>query len=182
MFSLLSFSALPYPAVHHKSKSSWTQSDDELLTKLAIKYEGDRKWLKKISDHFPGRDSRNCWYRLNCSSLNPLVKRGAWSEEEDKKLVEAFSEVGRDWKELSSRIPGRSIYAVRYRWRNHLNPELKHGNWSEEEDRILSEAHKRIGDKWVAISKELPGRSDISIRKRWYSVLRFIHEEEGTTD
>ena len=46
----------------------------------------------------------------------------------------------------------------RERWLNHLDPSLKKGEWSKEEDDILLRAQAKWGNSWTRIAELLPGR------------------------
>ena len=50
---------------------------------------------------------------------------------------------------ISSHLPGRIGKQCRERWHNHLNPDIKRGKWTEEEDDLIVKAHLDYGNKWA---------------------------------
>ena len=44
------------------------------------------------------------------------------------------------------------------RWCNQLNPTVKRGPFTAEEDRQILAAHAIHGNKWAIISRTIPGR------------------------
>jgi len=100
-------------------------------------------------------------------------KKNAWTAEEDATLARVIAEFGHGhWTKVAAWLPGRMGRQCRERWFNHLAPEVKKGDWSKEEDQLIVAAVREHGTKWSLIQKLLVGRSDNSIKNRYYSAIR----------
>ncbi|EMS63109.1 Transcription factor RAX2 [Triticum urartu] len=76
------------------------------------------------------------------------VKRGPWSPEEDAMLKAYIEErgTGNNWIALPHKIGlKRCGKSCRLRWLNYLRPNIKHGDFTPEEDSIICKLYISIG-------------------------------------
>ncbi|CAA2944471.1 myb-related 330-like [Olea europaea subsp. europaea] len=102
------------------------------------------------------------------------TNKGAWTKEEDQRLINYIRLHGEGcWRSLP-KAAGllRCGKSCRLRWINYLRPDLKRGNFTEEEDDIIIKLHSLLGNKWSLIAARLPGRTDNEIKNYWNTHIK----------
>lgn len=115
----------------------------------------------------------------SCDKLN--LKRGLWTAEEDAKVLAHVSKHGTsNWtsapKKAGLRRCGKSC---RLRRTNYLRPDLKHHNFTSQEEELIIRLHAAIGSRWAIIAQQLPGRTDNDVKNYWNTKLRRKLSEMG---
>nr|AVI04856.1 transcription factor MYB3 [Amaranthus tricolor] len=102
------------------------------------------------------------------------TNKGAWTKEEDQRLIDYIRLHGEGcWRSLP-KAAGllRCGKSCRLRWINYLRPDLKRGNFTEEEDELIIKLHSLLGNKWSLIAGRLPGRTDNEIKNYWNTHIK----------
>ncbi|GMY33318.1 transcription factor MYB63-like [Fagus crenata] len=102
------------------------------------------------------------------------VKRGPWSPAEDLRLITFIQKHGHDnWRALPKQAGLlRCGKSCRLRWINYLRPDVKRGNFTQEEEETVRKLHEAWGNRWSKIASHLPGRTDNEIKNVWNTHLK----------
>ncbi|XP_069729379.1 snRNA-activating protein complex subunit 4 [Phaenicophaeus curvirostris] len=150
-------------------RKEWTKDEDQMLLELVQEMRvGNHIPYKKIAYYMEGRDSAQLIYRWT-KSVDPSLKKGPWTPEEDAMLLAAVKKYGaRDWYKIRTEVPGRSDAQCRDRYLKALHCDVKKGKWSLEEEEQLVELVQKHGlGHWSKIASELTHRTGSQCLSKW---------------
>ncbi|GIL76271.1 hypothetical protein Vretifemale_5875, partial [Volvox reticuliferus] len=154
----------------------WSEADDDMLKALVAKYGAD--WVA-VAEGFGGRfdrhQVRDRWHGV--MKANGPRRVGKWTPEEDAKLTQAVDQHGQRWTEVAPHVAGRTARQCRERYVNLLQPGLKFGPFSPEEQQVVVAACKELQAAygriiWVRVAERLPGRTDDQCRRAYEGLVK----------
>ncbi|CAG9324448.1 unnamed protein product [Blepharisma stoltei] len=150
-------------------------------TPLICHVEGDIFYVPCILS------SNSCEFKPLLQPITPpesrtdASKSSGWSINEDIVLYRIVEARGlKAWSAIAKELNAvmhqknevRNGRQCRERWYNHVDPSLKKGEWTPEEDMYILEQQQLIGNKWSEIARGLTGRTENSVKNRWKSMVK----------
>lgn len=109
-------------------------------------------------------------------------KRNPWQPHEDAKVLELVAKYGQSWAVVASMMEGRTGKQIRDRFLNKLKSNIRRGDWTPEEDKLLLTLYYQLGHKWSKIATYLPGRTEGQVKNRFYSHIKKRIDGHGGHD
>ncbi|RHN75554.1 putative transcription factor MYB-HB-like family [Medicago truncatula] len=106
-------------------KGPWTPHEDMILTEYVNKHgEGNWNFVQKNSGLL--RCGKSCRLRW-ANHLRPNLKKGSFSEEEEKIIIELHAKLGNKWARMATQLPGRTDNEIKNFWNTRMKRRQRAG-------------------------------------------------------
>ncbi|KAL0863361.1 hypothetical protein Bca101_042479 [Brassica carinata] len=99
-------------------KGPWTPAEDQLLIAYVDKH-GEGNWNAVQKHSGLSRCGKSCRLRW-VNHLRPSLKKGAFTDEEEQRVIELHASMGNKWARMAAQLPGRTDNEIKNFWNTRL--------------------------------------------------------------
>eukprot|EP01066_Platyproteum_vivax_P013090 Platyproteum_vivax@DN5954_c0_g1_i2.p1 len=183
--------SLAYPSLdecHASTNRAWSKDEDDLLVVL-VQSIAENDWAE-VARHFTMRSEEEClkrWQILSPPTSGESKGRSSgrepWNNDEDKLLYQLVMQFGPSrWTEVASILneklrSRRLAKQCRERWISHVDPSVRRGEWSEDEDLTIMTKQLEWGNRWADIARQMKGRTTHAVKNRFHQLMRLKSQD-----
>ncbi|CAB4308278.1 unnamed protein product [Prunus armeniaca] len=99
-------------------KGPWTAAEDQTLMEYVRKH-GEGNWNAVQRNSGLNRCGKSCRLRW-ANHLRPNLKKGVFSPEEERRILELHAKYGNKWARMASQLPGRTDNEIKNYWNTRV--------------------------------------------------------------
>lgn len=106
-------------------KGPWSAGEDAVLIDY-VKKHGEGNWNAVQRNTGLQRCGKSCRLRW-ANHLRPNLKKGAFSSDEERLIIDLHSKLGNKWARISAHLPGRTDNEIKNYWNTRVKRRLRQG-------------------------------------------------------
>ncbi|XP_007020787.2 PREDICTED: myb-like protein A [Theobroma cacao] len=106
-------------------KGPWTAAEDAVLAEY-VRTHGEGNWNAVQKNTGLARCGKSCRLRW-ANHLRPNLKKGAFSPEEERIIVELHAKMGNKWARMATQLPGRTDNEIKNYWNTRVKRKQRQG-------------------------------------------------------
>ncbi|KAI3736811.1 hypothetical protein L2E82_26798 [Cichorium intybus] len=166
-------------------KGPWTPEEDIILVSY-IQQHGPGNWRSVPTSTGLLRCSKSCRLRWT-NYLRPGIKRGNFTEQEDKMIIHLQALLGNRWAAIASYLPQRTDNDIKNYWNTHLKKRLHNyrtNSGQENHHRQQGASTSSSSSEATTVAKgqwERKLQTDIHMAKQALSDALSLHNKSSTS-
>nr|QCA48048.1 MYB33a [Petunia x hybrida] len=106
-------------------KGPWTSAEDAILVDYVTKH-GEGNWNAVQKHSGLARCGKSCRLRW-ANHLRPDLKKGAFTPEEERRIIELHAKMGNKWARMAAELPGRTDNEIKNYWNTRIKRRQRAG-------------------------------------------------------
>ncbi|CAM8949788.1 unnamed protein product [Rhodiola kirilowii] len=126
-------------------KGPWTAAEDAILIEYVNK-NGEGNWNAVQRNSGLQRCGKSCRLRW-ANHLRPNLKKGSFSPDEERLILELHAKYGNKWARMASQMPGRTDNEIKNYWNTRMKRHQRAGLAIYPSDILSGELHHQISHR-----------------------------------